>query len=82
MQFKLRANINVKRTQMSSLKSDWTKEWDKIAMECSASKSQQELDFSHRMDDLEYNKDFTNLKDELLKLYLEKVRYVYALAFF
>jgi len=34
------------------------------------------------MDECEANPEFMSFKAELLKLYLEKVRYVYALAFF
>jgi hypothetical protein len=34
------------------------------------------------MEKLELDSDFIALRDELLRLYLEKVRYVYALAFF
>ena len=39
MMYKLRANINVKRTQMYNLKIEWGKEWDTMAVEYSQSKS-------------------------------------------
>ena len=82
MQCKLRACINVKRTQMSLLKMEWTKEWDKMAVEYSSSKEKTDLDFNQRMEELEFKPDFISLKEELLRLYLEKCRYVYSLAFF
>jgi len=82
MMYKLRANINVKRTQMYNLKIEWGKEWDTMAVEYSQSKSKNDLEFVKQMEKLELDSDFIALRDELLRLYLEKVRYVYALAFF
>jgi len=67
---------------MSLLKMEWTKEWDKMAVEYSSSKEKTDLDFNQKMEELEFKPDFISLKEELLRLYLEKCRYVYSLAFF
>ena len=67
---------------MSQLKMEWTKEWDKMAVECSTSNKKFDQEFNKKMENLEFDNDFVHLRDELLRLYLEKVRYVYALAFF
>jgi hypothetical protein len=48
----------------------------------SQSKEKAEQEYAKKMDECEANLEFMSFKVELLKLYLEKVRYVYALAFF
>jgi hypothetical protein len=78
----MRASLNVKKAQMSNIKSEWQKGWDEMCVEYSTTKDKGLQEFGKKMDRLEMDPGFKYLKGELLRLYLEKVRYVYALAFF
>ena len=53
-----------------------------MAMEIAKSRVKDDKEFFAKMRRSEFNPAFLSLKQELLKLYLEKVRYVYALAFY
>ena len=67
---------------MKTILSEWKKEWDSQAIERMQSKDKVDLEYGKKMDLCEADPEFASLKAELLKLYLEKMRYVYALAFF
>ena len=82
MQYRLRASMNVKRTQLSFVKLEWTKEWDDMSIKMTSSSNQDDKEFGKIMESLEFDSQFIFLKQELLQLYLEKVRYIFALAFF
>ena len=67
---------------MSTVNDAWTRVWTDMAMEIAKSRVKDDKEFFAKMRRSEFNPAFLSLKQELLKLYLEKVRYVYALAFY
>ena len=78
----MRASINVKQTQLTLVRNEWTKEWDAMAVKMADSNKPEEIKFGLRMESLEFDNHFIFLRQELIHLYLEKVRYIFALAFF